>query len=187
MYYSLFNDNVVKLFSHHDTAPEIIPAGIHQGVKLQGSLRHPEYGMLIGWFSCPTHDCNNELDKHWIADIRFMEKVTLENPHFDAFLNGTLLIKKVLPMYDGRYFIMRMKMGNTGAKANIFYLKVVQGNIYILIILFYMLSPCVHLSIFCISVKETGILFSLPIFLIFPLISRAPSSDTGQSAKYLCL
>ena len=154
MYYSLFNDNVVKLFFHHDTAPEIIPAGIHQGVKLQGSLRHPEYGMLIGWFSCPTHDCNNEWDKHWIADIRFMEKVTLENPHFDAFLNGTLLIKKVLPMYDGRYFIMRTKMGNTGAKANIFYLKVVQGNIYILIILFYMLSPCVHLSIFCISVKE---------------------------------
>ena len=84
--------------------------------------------MLIGWFSCPTRHCNNEWDKHWIADIHFMQKVTLENPHYSVFLNETLLIEKILPMHDGRYFIMRVKT-DTGAKANIYRLKVVQGNL----------------------------------------------------------
>ena len=142
--------------------------GIYQRVLLQCLLRQPEYGMLIEWFSCPIQDCNNEWDKHWIADIHSMEKVTLENPHLNAFLNGTLLVKKVLPMYDGRYFIMRVKT-DTGAKASIYRLKVVQGNVYLLIILFYMLSPCVLLSIFCFNVKGIGVLISLPILIIFPL------------------
>ena len=142
--------------------------GIYQRVLLQCLLRQQEYGMLIEWFSCPTHDCNNEWDKHWIADIHFMKRVTLENPHFNASLNGTLLIKKVLPMYDGRYFIMPVKT-DTGAKTSIYRRKVVQGNVYLLIILFYMLSPCVLLSIFCFNVKGIGVLTSLPIFIIFPL------------------
>ena len=142
--------------------------GIYQRVLLQCLLRQPENGMLSGWFSCPTHDCNNEWDKHWIAVIHFMKKVTLENPHFNAFLNRTLLIKKVLPMYYGRYFIMRVKT-DTGAKASIYRRKVVQGNVYLLIILFYMLSPCVLLSIFCFNVKGIGVLISLPILIIFPL------------------
>ena len=146
MHYSLFNVNVMKLFSLYNTAPEIIDVRIHQAVLLQGSLWHPQYGTLVGWFSCPTRDCNNEWDKHWIADIRFMENVIIENPHCEAFLNGTLLIKKVLPMYDGRYFIMRVRK-DTGAEPNIYHLKVVQGNVYILIVLFYMLSPCVLLAI----------------------------------------
>ena len=115
--------------------------------------------MLIGWFSCPTHDCNNEWDKHWIAGIHSMEKVTLENPHFNAFLNGPLLIKKVLPMYDGRYFIMQVKT-DTAAKASIYHRKVVQGNVYLLNILFYVLSLCVLLSIFCFNVKGIGVLTS---------------------------
>ena len=97
-----------------------------------------------------------------------MKKVTLENPHFNAFLNGTLLIKKVLPIYDGRYFIMRVKT-DTGAKTSIYRRKVVQGNVYLLIILFYMLSLCVLLSIFCFNVRGIGVLTSLPIFIIFPL------------------
>ena len=142
--------------------------GIYQRVLLQCLLRQPEYGMLIGWFSCPTHDCNNEWDKHWIAGIHSMEKVTLENPHFNAFLNGPLLIKKFLPMYDGRYFIMRVKT-DTGAKASIYRRKVVQGNVYLLNILFYVLSLCVLLSIFCFNVRGIGVLTSLPIFIIFPL------------------
>lgn len=106
-------------------APEIIDVRIHQAVLLQGSLWHPQYGTLVGWFSCPTRDCNNEWDKHWIADIRFMENVIIENPHYEAFLNGTLLIKKVLPMYDGRYFIMRVRTAS-GDEPNIYHLKVVQ-------------------------------------------------------------
>ncbi|RMX59452.1 hypothetical protein pdam_00015665, partial [Pocillopora damicornis] len=122
---SLFNANVVKLFSHYDTAPDLIHVEIHQRVLLQFSLMQPEYGMLIGWFSCPTRDCNNEWDKHWIADIYFMDKVHFENPHYSAFLNGTLLIKKVLPMYDERYFIMRVRTG-TGDEPNIYHLKIVQ-------------------------------------------------------------
>ena len=101
----------MKLFSHYVTAPDIIHVEIHQRVLLQSSLMQPENGMLIGWFSCPTHDCNNEWDRHWIADIYFREKINIENPHFDAHLNGTLLIKEVLPMYDGRYFIVRVQTG----------------------------------------------------------------------------
>ena len=168
-YESLFKANVMKLFSHYDTAPDIIHVEIHQRVLLQSSLMQPKNGMLIGWFSCPTHDCNNEWDRHWIADIYFREKINIENPHFDAHLNGTLLIKEVLPMYDGRYFIVRVQT-DTGAEPNIYHLKVVQGNVYLLVILFYMLSPCVLLAIFCISVKENGVLTSLPIFFIFSLI-----------------
>ena len=137
----------------------------------------PEYGMLIGWFSCPTRDCNNEWDKHWIADIYFMDKVHFENPHYSAFLNGTLLIKKVLPMYDERYFIMRVRTG-TGDEPNIYHLKVVQGNVYLLVILFYMLSPCVLLA--------TWLLYQYFSFFLKP-VSRAPSFDTGQSTKYICL
>ncbi|CAH3165556.1 unnamed protein product [Pocillopora meandrina] len=106
-------------------APDIIHVEIHQRVLLQSSLMQPENGMLIGWFSCPTHDCNNEWDRHWIADIYFREKINIENPHFDAHLNGTLLIKEVLPMYDGRYFIVRVQT-DTGAEPNIYHLKVVQ-------------------------------------------------------------
>ena len=75
-----------------------------------------------------------------------MQDVPPGNPHYRAFLNGTLLIEKVLPMHDGRYFIMRVKT-DTGAEPNIYHLKVVQGNVYILIVLFYMLSPCVLLAI----------------------------------------
>ena len=136
----------MKLFSHYHTAPDLIRVGIHQSLLLQCSLRQLEYGMLIGWFSCPTRDCNNEWNKHWIADIYFMQDVPPGNPHYRAFLNGTLLIEKVLPMHDGRYFIMRVKT-DTGAEPNIYHLKVVQGNVYILIVLFYMLSPCVLLAI----------------------------------------
>ena len=167
MYYSLFNVNVVKLLSLYNTAPEIIDVRIHQEVLLQGSLRHLQYGMLIGWFSCPTPDCNEDWNKHWIADIRFMEKVILENPHYSAFLNGTLLIKKVLLMFNGRYFIRRVRTAS-GDEPNIYHLKVVQGNVYLLIILFYMLSPCILLTIFCVNLKENGFLTSLTIFLIFP-------------------
>ena len=137
----------------------------------------PEHGMPIGWFSCPTRDCNNEWDKHWIADIYFMDKVHFENPHYSAFLNGTLLIKKVLPMYDERYFIMRVRTG-TGDEPNIYHLKVVQGNVYLLVILFYMLSPCVLLA--------TWLLYQYFSFFLKP-VSRAPSFDTGQSTKYICL
>ena len=122
MHYSLFNVNVMKLFSLYNTAPEIIDVRIHQAVLLQGSLWHPQYGTLVGWFSCPTRDCNNEWDKHWIADIRFMENVIIENPHCEAFLNGTLLIKKVLPMYNGRYFIMRVRK-DTGPSQTFIILK----------------------------------------------------------------
>ena len=116
-----------------------------------------------------------------------MEKVILENLNYSAFINGTLLIKKVLPMYDGRYFIRRVSTAS-GAKQNIYHLKVVQVNVYLLLYLFYMLSPCILLSIFCINVKENEVLLtSLPIFLIFPLNYRAPSSYIGQSTKYICL
>ena len=137
----------MKLFSHYHTAPDLIRVGIHQSVLLQCSLRQLKYGVLIGWFSCPTRDCNNEWNKHWITDIYFMQDVPPGNPHYRAFLNGTLLIKKVLPMHDGRYFIMRVMRVYTGAEPNIYHLKVVQGNVYILIVLFYMLSPCVLLAI----------------------------------------
>ena len=130
-----------------DQVPEVIDVRIHQGILSQSSPRHLQYGMLIDWFSCPTHNWKNEWDIHWIADIHFMEKVILENLNYSAFLNGTLLIKKVLPMYDGRYFIRRVSTAS-GAKPNIYHLKVVQVNVYLLLNLFYMLSLCIILSIF---------------------------------------
>ena len=64
---------------------------IHQGILSQSSLRHLEYGMLIDWFSCPTHNC-----KHWIADIHFMEKVILENPQVEILLRSYLDSFKIL-------------------------------------------------------------------------------------------
>ena len=51
MYLSLFNANVVTLFSHYDTAPDLIHVAIYQRVLTQWSLRQPEYmGCLLGGF-----------------------------------------------------------------------------------------------------------------------------------------
>ena len=48
MCHSLFNTNVVKLFSHYEQLLRFFLVVIQQTVMLQGPLRHPEYGMLIG-------------------------------------------------------------------------------------------------------------------------------------------
>nr|XP_058957466.1 immunoglobulin superfamily member 10-like [Pocillopora verrucosa] len=58
----------------------------------------------IDWHRCSTYDCKHELDKSRIARVQNM-RVTIPDPNFEVYVNGTLVIKKVLPADDGKWFI----------------------------------------------------------------------------------
>ncbi|XP_022807657.1 matrix-remodeling-associated protein 5-like isoform X2 [Stylophora pistillata] len=94
-----------------------VPVRIHQRVSLHIPSIQLENGTEIGWFSCPTMSCHLGWNEHFLADITFMTKVSVDDPNLDVYPNGTLAIKKVLPIYDGRYFIMRVHLKNRTSKA----------------------------------------------------------------------
>ncbi|XP_022785117.1 immunoglobulin superfamily member 10-like isoform X2 [Stylophora pistillata] len=59
----------------------------------------------IGWYRCTTNDCEHEWDKHRIAHVQNMRETISDNPNFEVYTNGTLVIKRVLPVDDGKVFI----------------------------------------------------------------------------------
>lgn len=61
----------------------------------------------IGWFRCSTADCELNWNKLRIAHVQNVEETIADNPDFDVFTNGTLLIRKVLPVDDGKMFICK--------------------------------------------------------------------------------
>lgn len=50
--------------------------------------------------------------------------MSVDDPNFDAHPNGTLVIKSVLLIYDGRNFIMRAHLKNMTSKAYTYHLKI---------------------------------------------------------------
>ncbi|XP_058973173.2 protein sidekick-2-like isoform X1 [Pocillopora verrucosa] len=65
----------------------------------------PENVKHIGWYRCYTDDCANDWDKFRIAHVKNMRVTIPDNPNFEVYTNGTLVIKKVLPVDDRKMFI----------------------------------------------------------------------------------
>ncbi|XP_022785044.1 uncharacterized protein LOC111325490 isoform X1 [Stylophora pistillata] len=104
-----------------------IPVRIGQRASLQVPLTQLENGTGIGWFYCPTKNCYPHWNKHFLAEIIFQRKARVDDPNFDSYLNGTLVIKNVPPSYDGSYFMARVHLNGTG-KTYTYHLKITKGS-----------------------------------------------------------
>ena len=104
---------------------------IHERLLLSCSASSgPENVKKIDWHRCSTYDCKNELLKTQIARVQNM-RVTIPCPNFEVYTNGTLVIKKVLPADDGKWFIciaQKMFIGNDNSTT---ILHIAKGDIYI--------------------------------------------------------
>lgn len=61
-------------------------------------------------------DCEHDLDKFWIAHVQNMTETITDNPNFDVYINGTLVIKKVLPVDGGKCLCVLPGRGLWGEK-----------------------------------------------------------------------
>ena len=84
----------------------------------------------IDWHRCSTYDCKHELDKSRIARVQNM-RVTIPDPNFEVYANGTLVIKKVLPADDGKWFICIPQKMFIGKENSTTILHIAKGDIYI--------------------------------------------------------
>ncbi|RMX59446.1 hypothetical protein pdam_00015662 [Pocillopora damicornis] len=96
--------------------PQFIPespreprAELHVTVKLHerhllacSSFRNPENVKHISWYRCSSHDCEHDWDRFLIAHVQNMTETISNDPNFEVYTNGTLVIKKVLPEDDGK-------------------------------------------------------------------------------------
>ena len=85
----------------------------------------------IGWFRCSTADCELNWNKLRIAHVRNVEETIADNPNFDVFTNGTLLIRKVLPVDDGKMFICKTQKTFEGTGGSTTILNIKKGDVYI--------------------------------------------------------
>ena len=60
-----------------------------------------------------------------------MKETIADNPNFDVYTNGTLLIKKVLPVDDGKMFICKTWKTLEGTGGSTTILKIKKGDINI--------------------------------------------------------
>ena len=87
----------------------------------------------VGWYCCSSYDCENHWDKFLIAHVKNMRETIADNPNFEVYINGTLVIKEVLPMDDGKMFICIAKEKFIGKKRFTTILHIAEGNIYIVL------------------------------------------------------
>ena len=59
-----------------------------------------------------------------------MTETIPNNPNFEVYTNGTLVIKKVLPVDDGKIFICVAEERHIGRKRSTTILHVDEGNVY---------------------------------------------------------
>ena len=59
-----------------------------------------------------------------------MTETIVDNPNFDVYINGTLVIKKVLPVDDGKMFICIAWDRLIGRKRSTTILNITKGNVY---------------------------------------------------------
>ena len=105
---------------------------IHERLLLScPAVSDPENVKRIDWHRCSTYDCKHELDKSQIARVQNM-RVTVPDRNFEVYTNGTLVIKKVLPADDGKWFIcIPQKMFIGEEKNSTTILRIAKGDIYI--------------------------------------------------------
>ena len=109
-----------------------ITVKIHERLSLSCSAASdPENVKKIDWYRCSTYHCKNELQKYRIALVQNMS-VTVPDPNFEVYTNGTLVIKKVLPADDGKWFICIPQMMHVGReRSTTILLHIAKGDIYI--------------------------------------------------------
>mgnify|MGYP000114421428 CR=1 FL=1 len=90
----------------------------------------PENVKHIGWYRCSTGDCAHDWDKFRIAHVQNMRVTIPDNPNFEVYTNGTLVIKKVLPVDDGKMFICVAEERHIGRKRSRTILHVDEGDVY---------------------------------------------------------
>ena len=115
----------------------MIGAELHVTVKLHerhllacSSFRNPENVKHIRWYRCSSHDCEHDWDRFLIAHVKNMTETFPNNPNFEVYTNGTLVIKKVLPVDDGKMFICVAEEKYIGKKRSRTILHVDEGDVY---------------------------------------------------------
>ena len=94
----------------------------------------------IGWYRCTTNDCEHEWDKHRIAHVQNMRETISDNPNFEVYTNGTLVIKRVLPVDDGKIFHCSAETNTKTHISSTTRLSITKGdNCYIIILIIIMI------------------------------------------------
>lgn len=64
----------------------------------------------------------------FLADIVFMKKASVDDPNFEAYPSGTLVIKNFRPIYDERNFILLVRLQNITSKSYIYRPTINKGS-----------------------------------------------------------
>ena len=110
---------------------------IHKRHLLQcPALTNSEDVRSIAWFHCHTTDCNSEWHKGLIArvEIEDIKKKYAVSPNFDIYFSGALVIKKVLPVHDGKLFICMVQKNLREIEMSTTILHIAKGDVYISVI-----------------------------------------------------
>ena len=109
-----------------------VTAKIHERFLLPcPTFSDPENVTSIGWYGCSNDDCEHDWNKFLIAYVENMTDTIADNPNFELHTNHTLVIKKVLPVDDGKMFICIVKEKLVGRSMSTTILHIAKGNIYI--------------------------------------------------------
>ena len=121
--------------------PFFIGAELEVTVKLHeryllacSAVSDPENVKHIGWYRCSRIDCEQHWDEFLIAHVQNMTETIPNNPNFEVYTNGTLVIKKVLPVDDGKIFICVPEERHIGRKRSTTILHIEKGDVYISVI-----------------------------------------------------
>ena len=90
----------------------------------------PENVTDVGWYRCSSDDCEHDWDKFKIAYVENMTEAIPSNPNYEVYINGTLVIKKVLPVDNGKIFICMAKEKLVRNEMSTTILHIDEGNIY---------------------------------------------------------
>ena len=122
-------------------SPFFIGAELEVTVKLHeryllacSAVGDPENVKHIGWYRCSKIDCEQHWDEFLIAHVQNMTETIPNNPNFEVYTNGTLVIKKVLPVDDGKIFICVAEERHIGRKRSTTILHIEKGDVYISVI-----------------------------------------------------
>ena len=88
----------------------------------------------IEWYHCSPglekDGCDKGGKQFLIAQVKNMREKNTYNPNFDVYTNGTLVIKKVLPMDDGVMFICSARVRFLRKESFTTILNIAKGDVY---------------------------------------------------------
>ena len=108
---------------------------IHQRYLLACSeSSNPGHLKDIDWYHCSPNlkrdGCDRGGKQFVIAQVRNMREKKTYNRNFDVYTNGTLVIKKVLPMDDGVMFICSARVRFLRKESFTTILNIAKGDVY---------------------------------------------------------